>query len=200
MVSAVPADARAAGRDGRSRCFRWSSAAPFPSFHFDGQTIVLDDYLEIRPRSRAAARASLIRAGKIQVGPWYVLADSFLVSGESLIRNLEIGMAIARRFGRPLEVGYLPDQFGHIAQMPQILAGFGFTTAVLWRGVGARRDSQSLHLGSARRQPRADRLSAHTAIRTARICRSIRPTRSRRAGRTNRARASATSPTARRFS
>src|SRR5260370_22792842 len=46
-------------------------------------------------------------------------------------------MTIARRFGRPLDVGYLPDQFGHIAQMPQILAGFGFTTAVLWRGVGA---------------------------------------------------------------
>ena len=107
-----------------------------PSFHFDGQTIVLDDYLEIRPRAEPRLR-NLIRAGKIQVGPWYVLADSFLVSGESLIRNLEIGMAMARRFGRPLDVGYLPDQFGHIAQMPQILAGFGFTTAVLWRGVGA---------------------------------------------------------------
>ncbi|MGC2757578.1 glycoside hydrolase family 38 C-terminal domain-containing protein [Candidatus Binatus sp.] len=107
-----------------------------PSFHFDGQTIVLDDYLEMRPRAESRLR-NLIRASKIQVGPWYVLADSFLVSGESLIRNLEIGMAIARRFGRPLDVGYLPDQFGHIAQMPQILAGFGFTTAVLWRGVGA---------------------------------------------------------------
>ncbi|HZC46352.1 MAG TPA: hypothetical protein VE243_07740, partial [Candidatus Acidoferrum sp.] len=107
-----------------------------PSFHFDGQTIVLDDYLEMRPQAESRLR-NLIRAGKIQVGPWYVLADSFLVSGESLIRNLEIGMEIARRFGRPLDVGYLPDQFGHIAQMPQILAGFGFTTAVLWRGVGA---------------------------------------------------------------
>ena len=107
-----------------------------PSFHFDGQTIVLDDYLEMRPRAEPRLR-SLIRAEKIQVGPWYVLADSFLVSGESLIRNLEIGMDIARRFGRPLDAGYLPDQFGHIAQMPQILAGFGFKTAVLWRGVGA---------------------------------------------------------------
>ncbi len=107
-----------------------------PSFHFDGQTIVLEDYLEVRPE--AARRISkLIRAGKIQVGPWYVLADSFLVSGESLIRDLELGMTLARRYGRPLEVGYLPDQFGHIAQMPQILAGFGFRTAVLWRGVGA---------------------------------------------------------------
>ena len=107
-----------------------------PSFHFDGQTIVLDDYLEIRPEM-ASRLKRLIRARKIQVGPWYVLADSFLVSGEALIRNLEIGMAAARKFGRPLDVGYLPDQFGHIGQLPQILAGFGFRTAVLWRGVGA---------------------------------------------------------------
>jgi mannosylglycerate hydrolase len=107
-----------------------------PSFHFDGQTVVLDDYLEVRPEMARRLKA-LIRAGKIQVGPWYVLADSFLVSGESLIRNLEIGRAAARKFGRPLDVGYLPDQFGHCAQLPQILAGFGFRTAVLWRGVDA---------------------------------------------------------------
>ncbi len=107
-----------------------------PFFHFDGQTIVLEDYLEMRPEMAPRLR-KLIRAGKVQVGPWYVLADSFLVSGESLIRNLEIGMAQARRFGRALDAGYLPDQFGHIAQLPQILAGFGFRTAVLWRGVGA---------------------------------------------------------------
>ncbi len=107
-----------------------------PHFHFDGQTIVLEDYLEVRPRN-APRLAKLIRDGRIAVGPWYVLADSFLVSGESLIRNLEIGMEIARRFGKPLELGYLPDQFGHTAQMPQILAGFGFKAALLWRGVGA---------------------------------------------------------------
>jgi alpha-mannosidase len=112
-------------------------AGEIPFFHFDGQTIVLDDYLEIRPEM-APRLKRLIRAGKIQVGPWYVLADSFLVSGEALIRNLEIGMASARKFGRPLNVGYLPDQFGHIAQLPQIFAGFGLRTAALWRGVDAR--------------------------------------------------------------
>jgi alpha-mannosidase len=107
-----------------------------PSFHFDGQTIVLEDYLAVRPAMRPRLR-KLIASNKIQIGPWYVLADSFLVSGESLIRNLEIGRADARKFGRALNIGYLPDQFGHIAQMPQILAGFGMDTAVLWRGVGA---------------------------------------------------------------
>ncbi len=108
----------------------------FSHFHLDGQTIVLEDYLEIRMQHRARLQR-LIRAGRIAVGPWYVLPDEFLVSGESIVRNLQIGHRIATEFGSPMKVGYLPDQFGHIAQMPQILAGFGIDCAVLWRGVGA---------------------------------------------------------------
>ena len=108
----------------------------FTHFHFDGQTIVLEDYLEIRPENRARLRR-LIRNGRVAVGPWYVLPDEFLVSGESIIRNLIIGHRVAGEFGRPLQLGYLPDQFGHIAQMPQVLKGFGIDGAVVWRGVGA---------------------------------------------------------------
>ena len=108
----------------------------FTHFHLDGQTIVLEDYLEIRPQYRGHLRR-LIRAGRIAVGPWYVLPDEFLVSGESLIRNLQIGHHIAAEFGGALKIGYLPDQFGHIAQMPQVLAGFDIDCAVVWRGVGA---------------------------------------------------------------
>ena len=108
----------------------------FTHFHLDGQTIVLEDYLEIRPQRRARLQR-LIRDGRLAVGPWYVLADEFLVSGESLIRNLRIGHRLAAEFGAPTKIGYLPDQFGHAAQMPQILAGFGIDCAVVWRGVGA---------------------------------------------------------------
>ncbi len=108
----------------------------FRHFHLDGQTIVLEDYLEIRPQSRSRLRR-LIHGGRIAVGPWYVLPDEFLVSGESIIRNLQIGHRVAAEFGTPQKIGYLPDQFGHIAQMPQILAGFGIDCAVVWRGVGA---------------------------------------------------------------
>lgn len=107
----------------------------FLHFHFDGQTIVLEDYLEIRPANRQRLR-TLIRAGRIAVGPWYVLPDEFLVSGESIVRNLQIGHRLAAEFGTPAKIGYLPDQFGHIAQMPQILRGFGIDDAVVWRGVG----------------------------------------------------------------
>src|SRR5215470_5174298 len=108
----------------------------FTHFHLDGQTIVLEDYLEVRPRRRNALR-QLIRARRIGIGPWYVLPDEFLVSGESLIRNLQIGHRLAAEFHPALKIGYLPDEFGHTAQMPQILAGFGIDCAVVWRGVGA---------------------------------------------------------------
>ena len=108
----------------------------FRHFHLDGQTIVLEDYLEIRPDRRARLRR-LIGDGRIAVGPWYVLPDEFLVSGESLIRNLQIGHRLASEFGSPTKIGYLPDEFGHAAQLPQILAGFGIDSAVVWRGVGA---------------------------------------------------------------
>jgi alpha-mannosidase len=106
-----------------------------PCFHFDGQTIVIEDYLEVRPDS-ARRIAKLVKQGKLQIGPWYLLADSFLASGEALIRNLEIGTRIARRFGKCAETAYLPDQFGHAAQLPQILSGFGLKAGVVFRGVG----------------------------------------------------------------
>ena len=106
----------------------------FRHFHFDGQTVVLEDYLEVRPEREEDLRR-LIRAGRIAVGPWYVLPDEFLVSGESLIRNLQFGIRIAARFGQVMWSGYLPDQFGHISQMPQLLRGFGIRSAVVWRGL-----------------------------------------------------------------
>ncbi|MCG8346511.1 MAG: glycosyl hydrolase-related protein [Chloroflexales bacterium] len=105
----------------------------FRFFHLDGQTIVLEDYLQIRPQ-RAAELTEHIRNGRILVGPWYVQPDEFLVSGEAIIRNLLIGLRIARQYGEPMMVGYLPDSFGHIAQLPQILRGFGLDTFIHGRG------------------------------------------------------------------
>ncbi|UCD58033.1 MAG: hypothetical protein JSV16_02660, partial [Candidatus Hydrogenedentota bacterium] len=107
----------------------------FKYFELDGQTILLFDYLSIRPENERHLR-KLIGLGRILIGPWYVQPDEFLVSGESLIRNLRTGIILARKLGKPSMIGYLPDQFGHIAQMPQILAGFGIRSAVVWRGVG----------------------------------------------------------------
>ena len=103
-------------------------------FVFDGQTVALDDYLEIMPENRPRLE-TLIRAGRILVGPWYTMPDERILSGESLIRNLLRGYADARRWGvEPMRYGFICDIFGHIAQMPQIFAGMGIPHAFLWRG------------------------------------------------------------------
>ncbi len=107
----------------------------FKIFNFDGQSIVIEDILEIRPEYRARF-SGMIESGRMNIGPWYVQPDEFLVSGEALIHNLLIGHETAREFnGTPWKVGYLCDIFGHIAQMPQILRGFGIDNAVVWRGL-----------------------------------------------------------------
>ncbi|HLZ22124.1 MAG TPA: glycoside hydrolase family 38 C-terminal domain-containing protein [Ktedonobacterales bacterium] len=106
----------------------------FRYFMLDGQTIVLEDYLAIRPENEPRLRA-LISQGRILVGPWYLQPDEFLVGGEALIRNLQIGRRMAAPYGGAMSVGYVPDTFGHIAQLPQILRGFDIDNAVFWRGV-----------------------------------------------------------------
>jgi len=103
-------------------------------FTVDGQMAAVEDYLEIRPERRAEL-AELVRAGRVAVGPWLVLADEWLTSAESLVRNLEMGQAAASALGGSMPIAYLPDQFGHVAQMPQLLARSGFDRVVLWRGV-----------------------------------------------------------------
>ena len=106
----------------------------YAHFMLDGQMAVVDDYLAIRPEAAPRIR-QLASSGRLGLGPWYVLMDEFLVSGETIVRDLQMGIDRAAAFGGAMEVGYLPDMFGHIAQMPQILRGFGFSDAVVWRGV-----------------------------------------------------------------
>ncbi|MFD2611927.1 alpha-mannosidase [Paenibacillus gansuensis] len=108
----------------------------FRCFLLDGQTVVLKDYLEIRPEMQDRL-LHFIRKNRIQCGPWYILPDEFLVSGEAHIRNLWLGERVARRLGYDnLKVGYIPDTFGHISQMPQLLQGFEIDNAMVWRGLG----------------------------------------------------------------
>ena len=112
----------------------------FTSFTLDGQAIVLEDYVEARPENETRLRA-LLRAGRLEVGPSYILPDELLVGAEPLVRNLLIGRAVCERFGaRPAPVGYMPDSFGHPLQLPQILAGFGIDSFIFSRGLGDELD------------------------------------------------------------
>ncbi|MGY5879298.1 MAG: glycoside hydrolase family 38 C-terminal domain-containing protein [Candidatus Thorarchaeota archaeon] len=105
-------------------------------FMLDGQTIVLEDYNEIRP-DRMQELLQRIREEKISVGPWYLLPDEWLVGGESLIRNLEYSQDYAAELKIPLmDIAYLPDQFGHTSGIPQLLGDItNLKTTVLWRGI-----------------------------------------------------------------
>ncbi len=108
----------------------------YSRFLLDGQTAVLDDYLAVRPEA-APALARLASSGRLAIGPWMVLMDEFMVSGETMVRDLQFGIARGSELGGVMDVGYLPDMFGHVAQMPQLLRLAGLEHAVVWRGVPA---------------------------------------------------------------
>ncbi|MDX6285171.1 MAG: 2-O-(6-phospho-alpha-D-mannosyl)-D-glycerate hydrolase [Frankiales bacterium] len=112
-----------------------------PGYHFllDGQAVVLEDYLVIRPHRRGELEAGCAE-GRLGIGPWYVQPDMLLPSGEAHVRNLLEGRRVAGQIGPVSRVGYAPDSFGHPAQLPQLLAGFGLTTFVYWRGNGSEID------------------------------------------------------------
>lgn len=109
------------------------------TFSFDGQTIVIDDYLEVRSENYNRVK-KLISDGKINVGPWYVMPDEIIVSGESLVENFLVGSNTAEKYGtKAWKFGYINDVFGHVAQFPQILNGFGIKGTFLGRGAGHER-------------------------------------------------------------
>ena len=113
--------------------------APDRSFLLDGQAVLLDDYLAVRGE-RAGELAALLREGRLEAGPWYVLADNLIPSAEALVRNLLHGRAAVQRLrGTPPPVLYCPDSFGHPAALPDLAAGFGCHLVVLWRGYGGAR-------------------------------------------------------------
>jgi alpha-mannosidase len=104
-------------------------------FVLDGQAVILEDYLQIRPHRRDELKRAA-RAGRLAIGPWYVQPDSLLPSGEAHVRNLLEGRRVAARIGPPSTIAYTPDSFGHPAQFPQLLRGFGLDAFVYWRGNG----------------------------------------------------------------
>lgn len=106
----------------------------FKSFHLDGHTALLEDYLEIKPENKEKIK-KYIEEGKFVIGPWYILQDEFLTSSEANIRNLLVGGSLTKQFGKSSKIGYFPDSFGNAGQMPQILKQAGMDAIVFGRGV-----------------------------------------------------------------
>ena len=106
----------------------------FHSFHLDGQTIGLDDYLEVRPEKREILK-KYVQNGKLKIGPFYILQDAFLTSSESNARNALIGFEESKKWGVPVQLGYFPDTFGNPGQIPQLMKQMGLDVAAFGRGV-----------------------------------------------------------------
>ncbi len=105
------------------------------TFYFDGQTLALEDYLEIKPQSESVVR-KLIADKKLFIGPYFCSTDSFLVDAESLIKNLQLGIKYSNDFGCNDFIAYHADTFGHSCYIPQIVKYFDIKNAVFWRGLG----------------------------------------------------------------
>lgn len=120
----------------------------FEYFMLDGQTIVIEDLKEVLEPVLMEKLEGYIRSRKIDIGPWYVLPDEFLVSGESIIRNLKLGIEISNNYNADEFIGYLPDTFGHIGQLPQIFKGLGLGWSLLFRGVNKDKKSEAIFIGS----------------------------------------------------
>ena len=105
----------------------------FRVFMLDGQFLVLKDYLEIYPENKARI-SDLVKAGRLLIGPWYTQPNEYMSSGESMIRNLLLGIRESEAIGGVMKLCYLPDAFGQITQLPQLVRGFGMSEASFHRG------------------------------------------------------------------
>ena len=166
----------------------------YARFLLDGQTAILDDYLEVRPEAADTLRR-LAASGRISLGPWMVQMDEFMVSGETMVRDLQFGLAQAAQYGGAMPIGYLPDIFGHIAQMPQLLRLVGIDHAVAWRGIPASVDKTGVLVGRTRRLTRALRIPLRLVLERARHPRGREGTRARARSTTRPSSATCASPT-----
>ena len=103
-------------------------------FTLDGQTIALEDYLEVFPEKSELYRR-MGSAGRLRMGPFYVQNDWWCTGAESLIRNVLIGHAQANSFNALQTAFYLPDTFGFPVSLPMFALGCGSDCAILMRGV-----------------------------------------------------------------
>lgn len=107
----------------------------YPSFTMDGHSIMLDDYLEMRPGRREQVER-FVREGRLVIGPWYTLPETMSISHEALARNFLRGRENMERYGAPRgTVAYTPASWGQTGQMPQILDNFGLSRMMFYRGI-----------------------------------------------------------------
>src|SRR5699024_591510 len=110
-------------------------------YMLDGQMSIVEDYLHIHPENQERIKL-LVQEGKLKIGPWYTQSDQMMIRGESLVRNLQIGIELGDRLGGADRLGYIPDAFGQSIDMPKIFSEMGINKAVFWRGLSSDQATQ----------------------------------------------------------
>ncbi len=111
------------------------SDSDYQSFTMDGHTLMIEDYLEMRPE-RTEQVKRLISSGRLIIGPYYTLAEEFSIGHEALVRNLIFGRKLLDKYGaKHNTVAYTPSSWGQTGQYPQILADFGINKMMFYRGI-----------------------------------------------------------------
>ena len=106
-----------------------------PCFYFDGQVSALKDYLKFRPENEKIIK-KMIKEKKLFIGPFYCSTDSFLVSIQSLLANLDLGIKYSKEFGEEKFIGYCADTFGHSMSLPAVFNYYNIVGGIFWRGLG----------------------------------------------------------------
>ena len=106
-----------------------------PCFYFDGQASALVDYLKFRPEKENLIK-KFIKDKRLFIGPFYCSADSFLVSIQSMMANLDMGIDISEKYGCNEFIGYCADTFGHAKSLPYIFNYYNLSGGIFWRGLG----------------------------------------------------------------
>jgi len=118
------------------------SEPDYRAFHLDSQSIVLQDYLQIKPDKKDLI-IQLVKENRLLIGPWYILPEEFQVGGENLIRNLLLGHKVCNEHGGVSKIGYSPFSWGQISQLPQIYKEFGIDVIMFYRGVNSLDSKQA---------------------------------------------------------
>lgn len=129
-------------------------------FFLDGQTVAIDEYLEIHPEDREKVE-NLIRNKKLVIGPFNSQLDCFITCGESVINNLKIGIENGDELGGAGRIAYLADPFGQSVDFPKIFNQMGIHEFVFTRGVN---DNYGLDIDFEFKSNDGSTVLAHTLL------------------------------------
>ena len=111
------------------------SDSEYHSFTMDGHSIMIDDYLEMRPERREQVE-KFVKEGRLIIGPYFTLPEEFTISHEAIVRNLMFGRKTVEKYGgKTGTVAYTPSSWGQTGQLPQIFSDFGLTHMMFYRGI-----------------------------------------------------------------